>query len=280
MQQSVYAIVLNYNSADDCRKCVSFLKQQEYANLTVLVIDNNSSKSDQKNKLLEIQEEFQVEMIFNKENRGYSAGNNIGLRKAVSCGAEWCLIINPDVVLDDKNYVSDMMIKCEEYPKTVVAASKMLLPSGDRQNPYKEISYGDEVMWLFDAIQQKCGKHKTYLMEDRTGYCQKVSGCCFFIKSAFLKEIGFLDENVFLYCEEPILASQVRNHGYKELYVSELVGHHNHIPSQKGATGDRMSKLLESRMYYLRKHSGYRGIALWIALGSKKLQKLFWKVKG
>lgn len=45
--------------------------------------------------------------------------------------------------------------------------------------------------------------------------------------------MGYLDESVFLYCEEPILASRVKKYGYKELYVREITAYHMHHDSEK-----------------------------------------------
>lgn len=43
---------------------------------------------------------------------------------------------------------------------------------------------------------------------------------------SFAEKMGYLDESVFLYCEEPILASRVKKYGYKELYVREITAYH------------------------------------------------------
>lgn len=280
MNVLVYAIILNYNSAIDCEECVRWLVKQEYQFLKIIIVDNHSLADGEQKRLKNITAEYDIELVLNSTNNGYSAGNNIGLQFAVREGAEWCLIVNPDVVIANSHYVSQMLNVITRYPNTVVAASKMLLPDGKRQNPYIEPSYSEELLWPFEIFKQKLGKTQDYLLPDITGYCPKVSGCCFFIKSSFLKEIGYLDDNVFLYCEEPILASQVKTLGYKELYVSEVYAYHNHVPSQKGKTSDRMMKLLDSRIYYLKKYSGYTGLLLKLVLFSKRLQKFFWRIKG
>lgn len=36
----VPVILLNYNSASDCRKCVSFLKRQQGVELEIIIVDN------------------------------------------------------------------------------------------------------------------------------------------------------------------------------------------------------------------------------------------------
>lgn len=75
-------ILLNHNSAIDCRKCVSFLQRQKGVDIEIVVVDNCSSKNDL-NELQTLCKEELCTLIENKENHGYNAGNNIGLRYAV-----------------------------------------------------------------------------------------------------------------------------------------------------------------------------------------------------
>ena len=42
MKQKVAAIVLNYNTSADVRKCLSYLKKQKDVDLEVIVVDNAS----------------------------------------------------------------------------------------------------------------------------------------------------------------------------------------------------------------------------------------------
>lgn len=87
-------ILLNYNSSSDCRKCISFLKNQKNVEIEIVVVDN-CSKSEDLCLLRTLCQEEQCTLIENKENRGYNAGNNIGLRYAVRKGYKYALITNP-----------------------------------------------------------------------------------------------------------------------------------------------------------------------------------------
>ena len=277
MNEKVAAIILNYNTNQDCYKCIDYLQKQNWDNLDIYLVDNNSTsdmKEDLKSYSLEHPE---IKLVLHDENKGFSAGNNVGLRAAVGNGAKWCLIINPDVELRDANWISQMMASISLYPDAAVVGSNVLLPSGERQNPSRELRYWEELFWFSYIIRSKLFGFKGYLTEDKQGYCERLSGCCFLIKADFLKEIDFLDEHVFMYCEEPILAKQVRLHGYQELYVNQVTAFHQHFPSQKGNTKKRMQMLFQSREYYLKYYSGYSKIPLMLLLYSKKLQKKLWR---
>lgn len=82
-------ILLNHNSAIDCRKCVSFLQRQKGVDIEIVVVDNCSSKNDL-NELQTLCKEELCTLIENKENHGYNAGNNIGLRYVVKKRIQIC----------------------------------------------------------------------------------------------------------------------------------------------------------------------------------------------
>ena len=78
-------ILLNYNSSADCTKCVSDLKRQEGVELEIIIVDNYSREDDS----LAVEQLAKAEgctFIAAKENRGYNAGNNLGLRYATGRG--------------------------------------------------------------------------------------------------------------------------------------------------------------------------------------------------
>lgn len=279
MNDKVAAVILNYNTSKDCFRCIDFLKRQTWDNLAIYLVDNNSVEEEREKLKDYVTEHLDITLISQTENKGFSAGNNAGLKAAVADGAQWCLVINPDVEIRDGNWLTTMMQYMKDYPLAVVAGSNVVLPSGERQNPSREVKYWEELIWFSYIIRSKVFKFKGYLTEDMQGYCERLSGCCFLIQAAFLKQIGFLDENVFMYCEEPILAKQVSQCGFKEVYINEVTAYHQHFASQKGHAKDRMQTLFNSREYYLKRYSGYSEFMLKMLFLSKKIQRALWKSK-
>lgn len=275
----VGVIILNYNSISDTKKCIEFLKKQDYKELEIIVVDNSSSRQEEEKEVREFCEESGVSFIANKKNAGYAAGNNIGLKAAVENGATWCMIINPDVELRDKNYISHMLEKMKEYDKTVVAASSVVMPDGELQNPQKESTFFYDFLFPLQYLKKREKNSNWNVGKQETQYCDKISGCCLFIKSEFLKEINYLDENTFLYCEEAILCRQAIMHGRKVLYVHDCVANHQHIKEQKSAPKGRMKIFLKSRRYFIRNYSGYGFVKKNLAIFSNKVEEWIWSVK-
>ena len=268
----VMAVVLNYNSYEDSKRCVELLKKQEGVNLEIVIVDNCST--DGNTHILDgLGEENQVIVIKNKENRGFSAGNNVGLRKAGERGCKYAMVINPDVEIRDKFYVAKAIEKMEEDNQIAVLGTNVINMAGQHQNPMREVRYWEEVLWPAVIVRNKLTKSLPYICDyKKSGYCEKVSGCCFFVRMNFMEKIGYLDENVFLYCEEPILAATVKREGDKMFYMHDIVAYHMHKEAEKGDPKKRLDTFLSSRIYYLNEYSNYGKIRKNIAIKSITLQ--------
>ena len=81
----------------------------------------------------------------------------------------------------------------------------------------------------------------------------------------FLRQTGFLDEGVFLYGEEPILAGQVKRSGMKLFYDASVMAIHNHRENQKPPSRFQIKHWRHSQLYSLRKYNDYPWYGLWIA---------------
>ena len=142
----VPVILLNYNSSADCRKCVADLQRQEGVELEIIIVDNCSRKEDA-SAVERLATEQGCTFIAAAENRGYNAGNNIGLRYAAGKGYSYALIANPDMEFPQQDYVYSLAKKLEDDPMVAVVGSDISNPSGLHQNPLREIAYWEELLW-------------------------------------------------------------------------------------------------------------------------------------
>lgn len=276
----VSIILLNYNSSSDCRKCVSDLKRQRNVELEIIIVDN-CSREDEREKVEQLCKEHNCTFIPANENRGYNAGNNIGLRYAVKNGYHYALIANPDMEFPEPDYIARVVSKMEADRDIVVCGTDIVDADGQHQNPLDYVSFWSELLWPIDMIRYKLsGKSLSTTMDyTNSRYCPIVSGSCLFVRTSFIKQIGFFDENVFLYCEEPILAHQVKAAGMKLYYMAEAQAVHKHIKSQKGNLYRRMIWLCDSRDYKNKYHCDYNRLQVTLLLISNRLRKYFLKLK-
>lgn len=251
----IAVIILNYNSSDDCIKCASFLKQQEGIDLELVFVDNASFDGY-------IVKDFcglnGYTFIQSKENKGYNAGNNIGLRYAAEKGYEYALIANPDMEFPECDYLLKLISAMNQDKDIVVCGSDIVGNDGKHQSPiFRDGNWTTSFGWITGIFKRK--KQETYDFIDNyseSHYCSKVSGCCLLVRMDFIKQMGFFDEYPFLYCEEAILSRQVEIAGKKMFYTVDTKAVHRHISSVKGNPVKRFKQWKRSRIYFINKYSG------------------------
>ena len=269
----VPVILLNYNSSADCRKCVADLKRQESVELEIIIVDN-CSREDDAHAVKELAAEQDCTFIAAKENRGYNAGNNIGLRYAAEKGYKYALIANPDMEFPQRDYVSQLIQVMLEKPDVVVCASNILGVNHERQNPWSFSAWWMDVP-LLASLSVVLGLSQR-LLPPCSGYCDIVNGCCLLVRMDFIRCMGFFDEQVFLYCEEAILGKQVQRLGRKIFYLHETHAIHHHIESAKGSFQKRYKVFWKSRWYYLKNYSGFNRLQLAIIYA---IRSFFYRMK-
>lgn len=252
-------IILNYNSSADCRECVADLKRQEGVELDIVIVDNCSPREGEQDTIRQLCTDEGCTFIQAKENRGYNAGNNIGLRYAADKGYRYALIANPDMEFPQTDYLRRLTDALTAHSDAVVCSSTILGVCGEHQNPSKpDGNWTDSWHWVRSIFGNK-NKSRTvadYLDNPLTShYCIKVSGCCLLVDLNFLQKIDFFDEGVFLYCEEAILAKQVAQAGRKMFYTIDCSAVHRHIASEKGDPVRRFKNWCRSRLYFERRYN-------------------------
>lgn len=258
-------------------KCISFLKRQKRVEAEIIVVDNCSNKED----LFQLQtlcKEEQCTLIENHENRGYNAGNNIGLRYAAKKGYKYALIANPDMEFPQEDYVARMVEKMEEEEQIAVCGSNIEDIGGKRLSPRSFTTYWAELFWFINGIKKIVKRQNLIVLEPKNQYCDILMGSCIFVRMSFIKQIGYFDENVFLYCEEPILAKQVIDAGMRIYYLHDITAIHAHIESHKGSFIKRHDIYWRSRWYYLSHYSGYGRWQLVFMWFSKKMMYIIKRI--
>lgn len=250
---NVAVVILNYNSASDCRKCIGFLKKQEGVGVEIIVVDNCSPREGEQDSIRSLCEELHCTFIPATENRGYNAGNNIGLRYAVEKEYKYALIANPDMMFPQTDYLKKMVEAMERDEDIVVCGSDIITVDSIHQNPMKPDSKGwtESFNWLISPFRRK--QSDTYDFIDNyteSHYCFKVSGCCLLVKSDFMIGQHFFDENLFLYCEEAVLSKQVLRANKKMYYLADVQAIHHHVKSEKGDPIPRFKAWVRSRLYF------------------------------
>jgi len=213
--KSLTIAILNFNSGDYLRRCLESIKNVEgEAEINVIAIDNNSSDQSFDLKDLKIKD---VEFVQNEENLGFSKGYNKTLQKIKS---EFVLLLNPDCLLQ-KGVIKKIVEDFEEDKKTGAATCKIILPNGKTDLTAHR---GFPTPWasLLYVLGNDSLYHLTNKMPDEIHEVDAIAGAFFMTKKSILEEVGYLDEDFFLYGEDIDLCLRIKKKGYKILYDPEV----------------------------------------------------------
>lgn len=245
-------VIVNYNDFDSTYKLVENIKK--YKILEKIVIVDNNSNEDEKEKLRTIKHR-KVKIIENSENKGYSYAVNIGAKYLISLYGKCNIIVsNADVIIKSEKNIKDLLKTLLD--KSVAISAPVIFEHNTLNRGWHLTSVKQDILMIIPKIYKFFEKKYRYYKEehynDKTSVVDVVSGCFFLIKSTVLEDIGFLDENVFLYYEENILAHKIKRLNLKTVINNEVVIIHNHsVTIDKNINRKNKLKVLrKSQMYY------------------------------
>jgi len=219
----VSIIVLNWNGLKDTIECLESLRKITYPNYEVIIVDNGSSGNDP--DVLEERYKDYIKVIRNKENLGFCGGNNIGIKEAIKRSAEYILLLNNDTVIEP-NFLDELVRVALKDNKIAIVGSVIA--------DY----YTKKIVFTNAKIDRKLK------MESRIDYLnlnkdwwetEGVSGASMIISvEHLLKHSLFLDEDLFLYCDEMDLCIRAKRGGLKVVIASNSKVYHKEGRSHGG----------------------------------------------
>ena len=230
----VCVIVLNLNGRQHLEYSLPSICATDYANLRILVVDNDSS-DDSRQLVLN----FPVELLVSPVNLGWSGGNNLGIRRAMEVGASYVVLANNDIKVHSR-WVAEAVRLAEAEPGIAVVGFDVHEP-----NP------GDSDR---DAgFTRACEEWR----QPRLGRPTFVGGMAMFVRIRAFEELGLIDENFFVYGEENDFQIRARRAGYHVASVDVPVWHFGQ--GFFGTTSMRASLLqTQNNIQLLIKHESMR----------------------
>src|SRR3989339_275150 len=177
-------IVLHWNQLAVTRACLKSLLEGSSARYQVLLVDNGSV--DGSAELL-IKEFPQVNLIKNKTNLGFAAGNNVGIKAALASGAERIMLLNNDTIVE-----STAIFELDRTPFDISSPKIMVYDQPER-------------VWFngggFLPVLNK-PTHINYYALDNSDMTMPfptawISGCCLLAGRQVFEAIGLLDEDYY-----------------------------------------------------------------------------------
>lgn len=253
-------VILNYNDAVSSMVLADSIL--DYSSIEHIVIVDNCS-TDASFDILEqhYENSGKVSVISSGRNGGYSYGNNYGARYLIEhFDTEVIIVSNPDVQFGEELVISisDTFAGHSEYG---VLTGVMMRPDGKVDAaPYRQLfSYAHDLGDCFLTIRRLVYEKRRYEVDYSVPVqeVEVIQGSFFAITAKAFEEIGGLDENIFLYYEELILAKRLQRCGYRTGLITDRTYLHNHSVSiRKSMKNVRIWRaVLKSKYYYQKNYN-------------------------
>ncbi|OGG27115.1 hypothetical protein A2960_01045 [Candidatus Gottesmanbacteria bacterium RIFCSPLOWO2_01_FULL_39_12b] len=228
-------IIVNYNTYNYIRQCVGSIYESNkiLKNTEIIVIDNASS--DNSVNLLK-QEFHSLIVIANSQNIGFSAANNIGIRRA---SGKFILLLNPDSLVK-KNTLETILKFMTQNPDVGVSTCRVELPTGQLDDachrgfptPWNSFCEFTGISSIFPKSVLFNGYHLGYRNLDQVHQIDSCAGAFMFVNRNALDQVGCLDEDYFWYGEDLDLCYRLKLAGWKIIFFpSTSVIHYKGVSS-------------------------------------------------
>ncbi|MBU2036299.1 MAG: glycosyltransferase family 2 protein [Patescibacteria group bacterium] len=257
----VSLIVLAYNGIDltlEVLECISKL-EVDGLNVETVVVDN-ASKDETFEKLKDYKlSNMPFKIIRNEKNLGFAGGNNVGIIDAIERKADYIILLNNDIYFT-KEIVKVVVNEVLKDKKIGLISPKMYFAKGYEfhKERYKKEDLG-KVIWYAGGIIDKDNVYSShrgvdeidkgqYDKQEETDYA---SGAFVLLNSKLLKEIGLLDDKLFLYWEDADLSQRAKMAGWKVIYTSKTKLWHKVSVAAGGPGGETNDYFLtRNRLVY------------------------------
>jgi GT2 family glycosyltransferase len=244
------SVVLYKSNVDDIHRLMNCLQLIKIP-VKIYIIDNSPLDLLRYNF-----HNIDVEYIFNPSNPGFGSSHNIALKKSIEMGYRYHLVVNPDIyfqcnvveslieVLKNNRNVGMIMPQILNLDNTIQYLPKLL------PNPFsillRKIKFPN---FLFKLIVNKYELRN--VSKDCVCNVPVLSGCFTLLSLNCVKEVGFYDDNFFMYFEDWDLSRRMHEK-YITLYFPKVSVNHGY---ESGA--NKSLKLffvfLKSAIYYFNK---------------------------
>jgi hypothetical protein len=214
-----------------------------------VVVDNGSSDGTEDAVRAKYGE---VTLIQTHQNLGYTGGNNAGMVHALSNDADYVLILNPDTIVINPDFLTRMVDHLSQNNDVGFAGPRVFLRElGNIQNTVlHEPSVRRNIeSWFRSRTNPEFGR----LSGDRVLDVEVLNGVCLLIRSQCLREIGLFDDRLFMYIEDHDMQHRAREKGWRMQYLPVDSIIHDQKEAGYNLTGNVGFLLKRNTVYFLNK---------------------------
>ena len=246
-------VIVNYNDYKTTKRLIDNIKDYKIFD-KIVIVDNKSS--DNSLKELKKLENKRIVVIDSGENKGYSYALNVGCKYLIDKYKECKIIVsNSDIIIQSENDIKDLFELVKG--KNVIVGPTII--EGNNLNrgwivpkPMDDVAMN--ILGLYKKYQKRHLMYQDSYYNKDISKVGTVSGCFFAISSKHLEEMGYFDENVFLYYEENIMGVKTKDLGKNIIVANNIDVIHDHAVSiDKSLKRIKKYDILKNSQYYFEK---------------------------
>lgn len=237
-------IIVSFNTKDLLLECInSIFKSNPIVNFDVIVVDNNSTDGsvDAVKKL-----GSKVKLIENKENKGFAAANNQGIKIA---RGEYILLLNSDTTVK-KGSIDELIRFAKSADDAGVVVPRLLNSDGSIQGSVMKAPGILAAIKQYWFGEEGYAKHSPEVSEATE--VEAAVMAAYLITPKGRAKVPKLDERYFMYYEDLEYSKKIRSHGLKIYFLptSEILHHHGASGSKLAENNDQWRRLIPSSKIY------------------------------
>lgn len=197
----VFIIVITFNGQRHLEGCFRSLRQTDYPNYRVVLVDNASTDGSAEYVRTHFPE---VQILRQDANLGFAGGNNRAMEAALAAGADFVFLLNDDTVVLDRDWLAEAVALAGRDPGVGMIGFQLLatLPAEGE----------------FERLPKLPNPAASRLVE-------RIDGCALFMRGTLLQRIGLFDEAYFAYAEEDDLEARARRAGAGLMEIDRRIYH-------------------------------------------------------
>lgn len=183
----------------------------------IVVVDNQSADDS----VAYVRKHFpEVKLIVNSRNLGFSAGNNVALKRVTT---PYTLLLNPDTVVYPGT-IQTVLDYVAPRPEIGAATCRVELPDGSldyschRRFPDPWNSF----VYFFTGGLKKFSRYADNHIPDTIHDIDALTGAFALIRTAVGKKINWFDEDFFWNGEDLDLCYRIKELGYRIVYLPQV----------------------------------------------------------
>ena len=245
----VSVIIPNKDHAGMLRKCVESVFANDYPNVEIIIVENNSTEQETYAYYKELSKDPRVHLVRWKKGFNYSAINNYGARFAKG---EYLLLLNNDVRAEiSTDWLTEMLGVCQRKDVGAVGA-RLYYPNNKIQHAGIVIGIGGVAGAMFVDLPRGRGgyMHKAAVMQDLSA----VTAACMLVKREAFRAAGGFTEELAVAFNDVDLCLKIGQLGYRIVYDPFAELYHDESRTRGAEDTPEKIKRFQSEIEYMRVH--------------------------